>query len=131
MTGHEDWFSSLDKGSNLDQVHLGDDIPYDIEGKGDMHVHIGKYNYQISEVLYVPGLAKNLFSISQMLDCNLKVKFDIMKGENVCLILDKSKNYQIVARVVGIENMFLLDNISSNNQVVNAHVVHVTKLWHR
>lgn len=80
MTNWKDCFSSLDENANHVQVRLGDDTSHDIEGKGDVHVRFGKNNYQIKEVLYVPWIIKNPMSISHILNNNLKVEFDIVKG---------------------------------------------------
>ena len=129
IIGLKDWFSSLDNNANPVQVQLGNDTSHDIEGKGDVHVQLGKNNYQINEILYVPKIKKNLLSISQMLDKNMKVEFDIVKGENICFIHDKSKGCQIIAKAKGVERMFLLEVVASNNQTLNVCVVDVTTLW--
>jgi len=66
-----------------------------------------------------------------MLDNNLKVEFDIVKGEKVCCIRDKSKECRMVAKAKGVGRMFLLDVVASNSHALNVRVVDVTTLWHR
>jgi len=109
---------------------LGNDKSHDIEGKGNVHVCLGKNNYQIKEVLYVSGLTKNLLLVSQMMDNNLKVEFDVVKGEKVCFIRDKSKGCRIVAKANRVGSIFLLIVVASNNQALNVHITDVTTLWH-
>lgn len=99
MTSWKNWFASLDDKGNHVQVWFGDDLSYDIEGKGDVHVWLGKNNYHIKKVFYVLGLIKNQLSISQMLEKILKMEFDIVNGENIFFIHDKSQGGQIIENV--------------------------------
>lgn len=78
----------------------------------------------------MPGLKKNLLSIDQMLDHNLIVEFDTLDRKKQCLIRDKSKDSQSVARAIGVGRMFLLDIVASNNQAFTVNVSDDTTLWH-
>lgn len=115
MTSWKDLFSSLYDNAHPGQVWLGDDTSHDIEGKGNVHVWLGKNNYQLKVVFNEIKLIKNVLSISQMIKKNMKVEFDTMKGEKVCFIHDNSKGCQIVAKEKGFGRIFFLDVVASNN----------------
>lgn len=68
--------------------------------------------------MYVLSLIKNLLLVSQILDNNMKVEFDIMYRENVFFIGDKSRNYQIIAKNQEVRNMFLLNVVASNSYIL-------------
>lgn len=74
-----------------------------------MQIHLGKHTCNVKEILYVPGLTKNLLSVSKMSDNNPRMGFDSVDGDNRCLTRDKSKDSWIVARALGIGKIFLLD----------------------
>lgn len=131
MIGHKDWFSSLYKSTYpTGQVHLDDDTPYDIQGIGDVSIHLGKNNFQVKEVLYVLDVTNNLLSFIHMLDHDMKLEFDIVKGKKVYYIHDKSQGGKIMVIAIGVGKMFLLDVFSLNNQALNVCVIYVTILWH-
>jgi hypothetical protein len=57
-------------------VELGDEAKYAVIGQGTMHFQLesgGSFDAQ--EVLYVPGLKRNLFSISVMEEKGYEVNF--------------------------------------------------------
>lgn len=70
---------------------------------------------------------KNLLLVSQMLDNNLKVEFDILKGEKIFFVPEKSRQCQI--KVKGVRRMFMLAVVASKNQYLNVCVTNVTTLW--
>ena len=67
MTGHEDSLSWLTQKDYSHKVQLGDDYQYTIKGMGEASYKLrtGKF-MKMKEVLYVPGLKKNLLSISTL-----------------------------------------------------------------
>jgi hypothetical protein len=76
MTEFRDLLTNLvEKETNL-HVVLGDDARYNVKGVGtstfqlDSNMHL-----QLSEVLYVPGMKRNLVSISAFEDKGYKVTF--------------------------------------------------------
>jgi hypothetical protein len=64
MTGYKEILSDFKTKSFADQVELGDDKCYNIEGVGSISfiLEFGA-RLLVDEVLYVPGLKKNLLSI--------------------------------------------------------------------
>ncbi|KHN09230.1 hypothetical protein glysoja_048631, partial [Glycine soja] len=70
MTGHKDWFVSLDESVNH-KVRFADDSTIKVEGHGKVKVVIkrrdGTVSY-IEDVLYVPNMRCNLLSLGQLLE---------------------------------------------------------------
>ena len=69
------FFKDLQKGGTRIHVELGDDAWYQSQGVGT--VSFGESGKPLSfvDVLYVPGLTKNLISISTLEDKGYQVKF--------------------------------------------------------
>jgi hypothetical protein len=65
MTGHKHYFNSLSKREFEFEIMLGDDYAYHPKGVGTIKFEreSGKPLY-LSDVLYVPGLKKNIVSVS-------------------------------------------------------------------
>jgi hypothetical protein len=65
MTGDQDRLSNLNEKKTSYKVELGDKSTYPVEGFGQASVKLKTCkNVHLSNVLYVPGLEKNLVSIS-------------------------------------------------------------------
>ncbi|KAH9298713.1 hypothetical protein KI387_014046, partial [Taxus chinensis] len=62
MTGHRDWFISMRDTPSKNHVSLGDDSSYTVQGIGNISLPLGSRKCKLSDVLYVPGLTKNLLS---------------------------------------------------------------------
>ena len=67
MTGKKKTLSSLEENNSPKNVSLGDDYQYPIKGIGESSykLYFG-ISMKMKEVLYVPGLKKNLLSISAL-----------------------------------------------------------------
>ena len=65
MTGHREVLTSYKKKKFTTQVELGDDSTYNIEGVGSasLQLDLGTV-FHIDDVLYVPGLKKNLLYVA-------------------------------------------------------------------
>lgn len=88
MTGEQKSFCALLPSTSYGHVSLGDDTSYKVQGIGDMALPLRTHTCRLTKVLYVPGLTKNLLSVSQLLEHNLQVEFDQLNGEKLCLIKD-------------------------------------------
>jgi hypothetical protein len=65
MMGDQARLSNLNEKKTLYKVDLGDKTTYPVEGFGQASIKMKTGNYvHLSNVLYVPGLEKNLVSIS-------------------------------------------------------------------
>ena len=67
MTGKNQTLSRLEENNSLDKVSLGDDYHYPIKGIGESSCKLDfGTSMKMKEVIYVPGLKKNLLSISTL-----------------------------------------------------------------
>ena len=69
MTGHKRFFRDLQESGSGIHVELGDDARYQVQGVGTVSFE-RKSGKPLSfvDVLYVPGLTKNLISVSNLED---------------------------------------------------------------
>ena len=76
MTTHKHYFSNLSEKEFGFEILLGDDYAYHPKGVGTVRFEreSGKPLY-LSGVLYIPGLKKNLVSVSALEDKGYKVSF--------------------------------------------------------
>ena len=76
MTGFKDYLSTLIERESPQKVKLGDDYQYPIKGVGEASYKLesGKL-LKMKNVLYVPGLKKNLLSISGLEKKGFRVAF--------------------------------------------------------
>jgi hypothetical protein len=102
MTGSQKSLTSLTEENSRLQVELGDNAKYAVKGVGTTSFQLksGK-PLKMSEVLYVPGLKKNLLSISAMEDRGYAVAF--VDGQVLAwpkgLSLDSQKSLVLVMAV--------------------------------
>ena len=76
MTGDQARLSNLNEKKTSYKVELGDKTTYLVEGFGQASIKMKTCNYvHLSNVLYVPGLVKNLVSISCLEDKGNKIAF--------------------------------------------------------
>jgi len=81
MTRYREILLDYKKKSFVEQVELGDDRSYMIEGVGSISFELDfKAMLHIDEVLYVPGLKKNLLSIATLEDKGYWMVFMDMKA---------------------------------------------------
>ena len=92
MTRNKHWledFKEINKGA---QIYLGDDKSHQLKGCGKHSVILPNGNIkQIYNVMYVPGITKNLIFVSIITDQGLKVEFlksncyikDLLDGMNI------------------------------------------------
>jgi hypothetical protein len=76
MTSYDDSLSKLIRKDSPHKVKLGDDYLYPIKGVGEASYKINSGKpMKMKEVLYVPGLKKNLLSISALDKKGFRVAF--------------------------------------------------------
>ena len=91
MTCYKDSLSYLVQEESPHKVMLGDDYQYLIKGMGEASYKLDYRNsMKMKDVLYVPGLKKNLLSISDLDKKGFRVAF--VDGESSHV--DKRKNYR-------------------------------------
>ena len=76
MSCNKDWFDEYHENIDGTCVYLGDNRSLQLQGYGIIGVMLpnGKER-QIHDVMYVPGIKKNLISVSTISDQDLKVEF--------------------------------------------------------
>ena len=91
MTGQKKTLSKLEEKNSPQKVSLGDDYQYVIKGIGEAIYKLDSGNpLNMKEVLYVPGLKKNLVSISTLDKKGFRVAF--IDGQ--VLMWPKGKNIE-------------------------------------
>jgi hypothetical protein len=127
MTGDQAKLSNLHEKKTSYKVELGDKNIYPIKGIGQASVKlkIGN-NVHLSNVLYVPGLEKNLVSISCLEDKGNRITF--VDGK----VLSWSRDSSIEnARVIGTCEGRLYRLLERNDEALIHDEVNPNELWHR
>ena len=85
MTGKKQWFINFRESNTGVKVYLAHNRRYAIKGHGDVLITLpdGKIK-NISYVWYVPGIKKNLISVSKITSQDIEVEF----FESYCIIKD-------------------------------------------
>ncbi|KAL0318759.1 UNVERIFIED_CONTAM: hypothetical protein Sangu_2032100 [Sesamum angustifolium] len=92
MTYNKGAFQTLDE-SFKTNVKLGDNHIVKVEGKGSVAINTKKGTRIINDVMYIPNLRTNLFSVGQMMEKGYTLHF----GGDSCTIYDnKDKTLKIV-----------------------------------
>jgi len=126
VTGHKDSLTNLIKKDSPHKVKLGDDFQYTIKGIGESSYRLesGKV-MNMKEVLYVPGLKKNLLSISTLEEKGFRV--DFIDGQVLMWIKGKNFNNAVM---VGIQGGLYKLKEKSDQALVHS-IVNPSELWHR
>ncbi|KAK4387559.1 hypothetical protein Sango_2362500 [Sesamum angolense] len=91
MTYNKGAFQTLDE-SFKTNVKLGDNHIVKVEGKGSVAINTKKGTRIINDVMYIPNLRTNLFSVGQMMEKGYTLHF----GGDSCTIYDnKDKTLKI------------------------------------
>jgi transposase InsO family protein len=131
ITYQDNIFSSYEK-ITPKEVYLGDNTSHPAIGKGTVKLNM-KLNSgstmegTLTDVLHVPGIAKNLFSVSKATREGLKIKFE-NKG---CTI---SKGNKILAEGLHEQNLYRLNcqPVGLQEEVNHAKDgLSLTELWHQ
>jgi hypothetical protein len=103
MTSFRDHLTNLvEKETNL-HVVLGDNARYNVKGVGTSTFQLDSdMHHQLSEVLYVPGMKRNLVSIYALKDKGYNVTF--FEGRVLSWHKDSHINY---AKVIGVQERSL------------------------
>jgi hypothetical protein len=127
MTGDQARLSNLNEKKTSYKVELGDKSTYPVEGFGQASVKlkIGN-NVHLSNVLYVPGLEKNLVSISCLEDKGNRIAF----VDGKVLSWHKDSNIEN-ARVIGSREGNLYRLLEQNEEALVHDEVNPNELWHR
>jgi hypothetical protein len=127
MTGDQVRLSNLNEKRTSYKVELGDKNTYPVEGIGQASIKLKTCNnVHLSNVLYVPGLEKNLVSISCLEDKGNIIAF--VDGK----VLSWSRDSSIEnARVIGTREGRLYRLLERNDEALVHDEVNPNELWHR
>ena len=126
MMGQNKTLSKLEEKNSPQKVSLGDDYKYPIKGISEASYKLDFGNpLKMKEVLYVPGLKKNLISISALDKKGFKVSF--IDGQ--VLTWPKGKNIED-AIIIGEEGG--LYKLKGHSETALVHEsTDPSELWHR
>ena len=126
MTGYKIYLSTLIERESHQKVNLGDDYQYPIKGVGEASYKLESRKLpNMKDVLYLPGLKKNLLSISGLEKKGFRVAF--VDGQ--VLMWPRGKTIDD-AIVIGVEEggMYKLKGISY--QALVHSTINPCELWH-
>jgi hypothetical protein len=127
MTGDQSRLSNLNEKKMLYKVDLGDKSTYPVEGFGQASVKLKSgNNVHLSNVLYVPGLEKNLVSISFLEDKGNIIAF----VDGKMLSWHKDSNLEN-ARVIGSREGNLYRLLEQNEEALIHDEANSNDLWHK
>jgi hypothetical protein len=127
MKGDQARLSNPNEKKTSYKVELGDKTTYPVEGFGQASIKMKAGNYvHLRNVLYVPGLEKNLVSISCLEDKGNRIAF--IDGK----VLSWHKDSSIEnARVIGSREGNLYRLLEQNEEALIHDEVNPNELWHK
>ena len=127
MTGFKDSFVRLSEHESPHKVKLGDDYQYPIKGSGESSYKLDFEKYmKMKGVLFVPGLKKNLLSISSLDAKGMRVAFVDVQ----VLMWPKGKTFDDVV-VIGEQEGGLYKLKGHLEQALVHDTIEPNELWHR
>jgi transposase InsO family protein len=127
MTGQRDILSYISEKKFSQKVTLGDDYQYPIKGVGESNYKLNSGNsMKMKDVLYVPGLTKNLLSISALEKKGFRVAF--IDGEVLMWAKGETMKETII---IGKEEGGLY-KLKGHSEAAMTHTIeNPCELWHR
>jgi transposase InsO family protein len=127
MTGQRNILSCISEKKFSQKVTLGDDYQYPIKGVGESNHKLNSGNsLKMKDVLYVPGLKKNLLSISALEKKGFRVAF--IDGEVLMWAKGETLNEAII---IGSEENGLY-KLKGHSEAAMTHAIENScELWHR
>ena len=123
MTNDQELFKELDK-TIISKVKIGNGEFISVKGKGTVAIESITGLKYITDVLYVPNIDQNLFSVGQLIEKGFKVIFE----DKWCMIKDaKGRD---VFKVKMRAKSFAL-NLMEDEQIAFSSTVSKAELWHR
>jgi hypothetical protein len=116
MSCHKEWYDEYYENIDGTHIYLGDNRSHKVQGYGVISVNLPNGQLrQIHDVMYVPGIKKNLIYVSTITDNNLKVEF----GKLRCVVKDVQDHYRIVSTGTRVGGLYKLD-VTMNRHVALA-----------
>lgn len=116
----------MEKGSN-EEVTIGDDSAHPVKGVGTCTIKLKSgISIQLTGVLFVPGIKRNLVSISTLEDNGYRVSFI----EGKVMAWPKTATFKR-AQVIGYRQGHLYELCNEPNQTLLHEVIDQAEIWHR
>jgi hypothetical protein len=127
MTGRKEWFTRLQEGGVNLVIELGDDRRYKAQGVGTVSFQreSGK-PLCFSDVLYVPGLTKNLISVSTLEDKGYEVTF--RKGK---VFIRPGGSGEKMDKMIGVREEKVYRLQVQPGRALASFTTDIGELWHR
>ena len=103
---------------------MGNGTLVDAKGKGTISINMKGSGKQIHDVLYVPDLEENLFSVGQLMENGYSLVF----RDNNCKIYDKIEPNQVIVEVKMIKRNIPLQFYYN---ALKNEIVDYSWLWHK
>jgi hypothetical protein len=128
VTCNKNWYANFKETQNGASIYLGDDRAHQIKGYGDIPMTLSNGIVRhIRNVVYVPGIKKNLISVSTITDQNLNIEF----FKNYCIVKDLWDHFQNVAMGVRAGGLYKLDITSKAHHALTYVTMPTKILWHQ
>ncbi|MCO5548434.1 hypothetical protein L7F22_001890 [Adiantum nelumboides] len=131
ITSRKDLFSSLDAAPAGKKVTCANNASYPIKGVGKILITISNgSDLCLPDVLYVPGIKKNLLSVSSLAKNGLRVIFE----DDRCIVRDRENGYSLITTGSLENGLFVLDRYEKQIQACIAETktqaMQDAELWH-
>ncbi|MCO5597177.1 hypothetical protein L7F22_051253 [Adiantum nelumboides] len=131
ITSRKDLFCSLDVAPAGKKVTCANNASYPIKGVGKILITISDgSDLCLPDVLYVPGIKKNLLSVSSLAKNGLRVIFE----DDRCIVRDRENGYSLITTSTLQNGIFVLDHYEKQIQACIAktktQAMQDAKLWH-
>ncbi|MCO5562965.1 hypothetical protein L7F22_016601 [Adiantum nelumboides] len=131
ITSRKDFFCSLDAAPAGKKVTCANNASYPIKGVGKILITISDgSDLCLPDVLYVPGIKKNLLSVSSLAKNGLRVIFE----DDRCIVRDRENGYSLITTGTLENGLFVLDRYEKQIQACIAETktqaMQDAELWH-
>ncbi|MCO5576454.1 hypothetical protein L7F22_030264 [Adiantum nelumboides] len=131
ITSRKDLFCSLDGAPAGKKVTCANNASYPIKGVGKILITISDgSDLCLPDVLYVPGIKKNLFSVSSLAKNGLRVIFE----DDRCIVRDRENGYSLITTGTLENGLFVLDRYEKQIQAciveTKTQAMQDAELWH-
>ncbi|MCO5575276.1 hypothetical protein L7F22_029076 [Adiantum nelumboides] len=131
ITSRKDLFCSLDAAPTGKKVTCANNASYPIKGVGKILITISDgSDLCLPDVLYVPGIKKNLLSVSSLAKNGLRVIFE----DDRCIVRDRENGYSLITTGTLENGLFVLDRYEKQIQACIAETktqaMQDAELWH-
>ncbi|MCO5609052.1 hypothetical protein L7F22_063273 [Adiantum nelumboides] len=131
ITSRKDLFCSLDAAPAGKKVTCENSASYPVKGVGKILITISNgSDLCLPDVLYVPGIKKNLLSVSSLAKNGLRVIFE----DDKCIVRDRDNGYSLITTSTLENGLFVLDRYEKQMQACIAktktQAMQDAELWH-